>query len=65
MWIGNRNLGRFWSIGPQYTLYVPAPWMQVGATHITFFDLQSTGAERLTTATEPIFGVTTNTRERQ
>jgi beta-galactosidase len=65
MWIGDHNLGRFWSIGPQYTLFTPAPWMQAGTTPITFFDLQSDGAEQLTTRAEPVFGAATGTRESQ
>jgi beta-galactosidase len=65
LWIGNHNLGRFWSVGPQYTLYAPAPWMQIGTTAITFFDLLSDGSERLSTRTEPVFGTTTNRRESQ
>lgn len=65
MWIGDHNLGRFWSIGPQYTLFVPAPWTKSGTTPITFFDLQADDTERLTTRTEPVFGVTTGTREHQ
>jgi beta-galactosidase len=65
VWIGDHNLGRFWSVGPQYTLYTPAPWMQIGTTPITFFDLQSDGSERLSTLDEPVFGTTTSTRESQ
>ena len=30
MWINQRPLGRFWSIGPQHTLFLPAPWLQQG-----------------------------------
>lgn len=65
MWIGDRNLGRFWSIGPQYTLFVPGPWMQTGAAQITFFDLLSNGSEQLKTSAVPIFGETTENREHQ
>ncbi len=65
VWIGNHNLGRFWSVGPQYTLYVPAPWLQSGATSLTFFDLQGDASDRIATVPEPIFGSTTSTRESQ
>jgi beta-galactosidase len=33
------NLGRFWSIGPQQTLYVPGPWLRKGANDIVVFTL--------------------------
>lgn len=65
MWMGEHNLGRFWSIGPQFTLYAPAPWMRVGENSITFFELKSEGVEPLTTRTGPVFGATTSTREQQ
>ena len=39
MFINGRPLGRFWSIGPQGTLYLPAPWLKHGANEIVVFDL--------------------------
>jgi beta-galactosidase len=65
MWVGEHNLGRFWWIGPQYALYTPGPWLQRGSTTLTFFDLLGDSSERLSTATEPIFGTTVSTRESQ
>lgn len=65
LWLGERNLGRFWSVGPVHTLYTPAPWMKPGANRIVFFDLTGDGTERLATAAAPIFGKVTNTREAQ
>ncbi|MGV3614479.1 MAG: beta-galactosidase [Fimbriimonas sp.] len=38
VWLNGRNLGRFWSIGPQQTLYVPAPWLKKGRNEIVVFD---------------------------
>jgi beta-galactosidase len=37
--INGRPLGRFWNIGPQRTLYLPAPWLKKGANEIIVFDL--------------------------
>ena len=39
-WINGHPLGRFWSIGPQQTLYVPGPWLRKGENEIIVFDLQ-------------------------
>jgi beta-galactosidase len=39
VWINGHQLGRFWSIGPQQTLYVPGPWLKKGANEIVVFDL--------------------------
>jgi beta-galactosidase len=63
LWIGTKPLGRFWSIGPQFTLYAPGPWLHPGANSVTFFDLLSDGTDRLKTVTQPIFGDTTSTRD--
>ena len=34
IWVNGHNLGRFWSIGPQQTLYLPAPWLKIGDNEI-------------------------------
>jgi len=65
LWIGEHNLGRFWSVGPQYTLYAPAPWLTAGKTQIIFFDLLAEPEESLSSRQEPIFGETKSTRETQ
>ncbi|MDR6625815.1 beta-galactosidase [Caulobacter segnis] len=65
LWLGEHNLGRFWSIGPVHTLYTPAPWMRPGANRIVFFDLTGDSTERLTTVKAPVFSRVTNTREAQ
>lgn len=64
-WLGTHNLGRFWSIGPIYTLYTPAPWMKTGVNRVTVFDLTGDGGERLVTASRPIYGKVTADREAQ
>ncbi len=49
-------LGRFWSVGPQFTLYTPGPWLRAGANSIILFDLKGTGAEALTTIDHADYG---------
>ncbi len=39
IWINGHALGRFWNIGPQRTLYVPAPWLKVGKNDVLIFDM--------------------------
>jgi beta-galactosidase len=39
-WINGHALGRFWSIGPQQTLYVPGPWLRKRENEIIVFDLE-------------------------
>ncbi len=39
VWVNGHHLGRFWNIGPQQTLFVPAPWLKRGANEVIVFDL--------------------------
>lgn len=65
LWMGDHNLGRFWSIGPQYTLYAPGCWMRRGANHITVFDLNAQKNEKLVSVSKPLFGKTEDSRSAQ
>lgn len=38
-WVNGRNLGRYWNIGPQQTMYVPGPWLNEGSNTIVILDL--------------------------
>jgi len=37
--INGFNLGRYWSVGPQRRLYVPAPLLRQGLNELVLFDL--------------------------
>jgi beta-galactosidase len=65
LWLSSHNLGRFWSIGPEYALYAPAPWLQTGTSPLIFFDLLGDATDHLSTSRAPIFGATKSTRETQ
>lgn len=39
VWVNGRNLGRFWSIGPQQTLYLPGVWLRRGRNEIIVLEL--------------------------
>jgi len=45
VWVNGHNLGRYWSIGPQHALFVPAPFLKVGNNEVIVLDLHE-GAER-------------------
>ncbi len=38
VWVNGHNLGRFWSIGPQQTLYVPGCWLKMGGNEVVVLD---------------------------
>ena len=44
VWVNGFNLGRYWSVGPQKTLYLPGVRLRVDAPNeIVILDLESTG----------------------
>ncbi len=53
-WINGHFLGRVWDIGPQQTLYVPAPWLKRGANEVIVFDLAEQPNPALRALKEPI-----------
>jgi len=54
VWVNGHNLGRFWNIGPQQTLYCPAPWLKSGRNEIVVFDIKGARQHRVVGLTEPI-----------
>lgn len=67
VWINGRSLGKFWNIGPQQTLYVPAPWLKKGDNELVVFALEDTGARKLSALKQPILdhlGVDKNEKQR-
>jgi len=63
LWLGSHALGRFWSIGPQYALYAPGPWLSRGPNAIFLFDLMGSPDEHLGSVAETIFGATVSSRD--
>ena len=41
VWINGHHLGRYWRIGPQQTLYVPASWLRRGDNEIVVLELDA------------------------
>jgi len=39
VWINGRPLGRFWNLGPQQTLYLPAAYLKSGSNEVVVFTL--------------------------
>jgi len=38
VWVNGHNLGRYWNIGPQQTLYCPGCWLKTGVNEILVLD---------------------------
>jgi beta-galactosidase len=54
VWINGRCLGRYWSIGPTQTMYLPGPWMKVGRNEVVVLDLTGPDQARIGGRKEPI-----------
>lgn len=39
VFVNGRNIGRYWNIGPQQTLYVPGCWLNKGENQIVVFEM--------------------------
>ncbi|MEV4577535.1 beta galactosidase jelly roll domain-containing protein [Nonomuraea jabiensis] len=44
VWVNGFLLGRYWDIGPQVTLYCPAPLLRAGRNTVTVLELERLGA---------------------
>jgi beta-galactosidase len=39
VWVNGYNLGRYWNVGPQQTIYVPVEWLKPGNNEIVVLEL--------------------------
>ena len=42
LYVNGRNLGRYWNVGPQHSLYCPAPFLRKGDNQIDIIELEDT-----------------------
>ncbi len=54
VWVNGHQLGRFWYIGPQQTLYVPGPWLRRGRNEVVVYDLVAPAHRTLAGLDHPI-----------
>jgi beta-galactosidase len=54
VWVNGHNLGRYWAIGPQQTLYVPAEWLKKGQNTVTVLEMLKTKQATLSFLDHPI-----------
>ncbi|KAJ6640552.1 Beta-galactosidase-1-like protein 2 [Pseudolycoriella hygida] len=55
VFVNGFNIGRYWFVGPQQTLYIPAPLLRTGDNAITVFEQYEVGKELIFSA-EPDLG---------
>ncbi|MBJ6110259.1 beta-galactosidase [Hymenobacter sp. BT523] len=54
VWVNGHHLGRYWAIGPQQTLYVPAEWLKKGTNEIAVLELLKPQQAQLSFLNHPI-----------
>jgi beta-galactosidase len=54
VWVNGHNLGRYWNLGPQQTLYCPGPWLKVGENEVIVLELLGTDEPMVAGVAEPI-----------
>ena len=54
VFLNGHNLGKYWYIGPQQTLYVPKSWLKVGQNEIEIFDELKGGHTSINALDKPI-----------
>lgn len=47
VWVNGFNIGRYWEIGPQKTLYIPSALLKKGANEVVVFELHELNASHL------------------
>lgn len=62
VWVNGHNLGRYWSIGPQQTLYVPAEWLKRGKNELEIFELLKPQQDVLESSSRPILNEVSHER---
>jgi beta-galactosidase len=55
VWVNGHHLGRYWKIGPQQTLFVPAEWLRKGKNQVVVLDVEEGRARSLQGVKNPVF----------
>lgn len=56
IFVNGFNIGRFWEIGPQKRLYIPAPLLKAGHNEIVIFETDGKSCDTITLKDEPDIG---------
>ncbi len=56
LWLNKHALGRIWNVGPQRTLYAPAPWLAKDQNEVIVFDAQGKRGRTVRAQDKPDLG---------
>ncbi|MFD2581060.1 glycoside hydrolase family 35 protein [Pedobacter vanadiisoli] len=57
VWVNGHNLGKYWAIGPQQTLYIPQEWLKKGKNDIAVLELIKPDQTILRAIDQPILNI--------
>jgi len=57
VWLNGHNLGRYWEVGPQQTLYIPAEWLKKGLNELVIAELLKPEENTLQSLQRPVLSV--------
>ena len=55
VWVNGHNLGRYWKVGPQQTVFVPAGWLKAGRNEVIVLDLEPAGKRAMEGVRGPVW----------
>jgi beta-galactosidase len=55
LFVNGRNAGRYWKVGPQQTLFVPASWQKKGTNEVIVVDLLEGGTRSIEGLKDPVY----------
>ncbi|MDR3719945.1 MAG: beta-galactosidase [Bryobacteraceae bacterium] len=55
VWVNGHNLGRYWGVGPQQSLFCPGVWLRATGNQIVVLDLDATAARTIQGRTNPVW----------
>lgn len=55
VWVNGHNLGRYWGVGPQQSLFCPGVWLKATGNEIIVLDLDSDVARTLQGRKDPVW----------
>ncbi|MEX1829101.1 beta-galactosidase family protein [Luteibacter sp. CQ10] len=55
VWVNGHQLGRYWSVGPAQTLFLPAEWLRKGHNDVVVLDMRGDGPGLIAGRKDPIY----------
>ena len=54
LWVNGHNLGRYWNIGPQQTLFCPGAWLKSGHNEVVVMEYLGAASPSISGLSAPI-----------